>query len=218
MVGRFVSVTAALLLAAGAFSPAAGQTGKLAGIVTDAATGQPLAGVQVTVEGTGRSVLTQPNGRYFLINIPAGTYTVVAQLLGYATVRRENVQVSIDVTRTLDFQLTTQALAIEQVVVEAERVPLIQMDATGSATTITGEAIQALPVTDIRGALSLQPGFLDLSLDNEDAVSYVDSRRGFTPVRIRGGRVGESASLADGIPVTHIVFGCPAFDVPYTAV
>ncbi|MFO7262247.1 MAG: carboxypeptidase-like regulatory domain-containing protein, partial [bacterium] len=131
MVGRLVCVTAALLLTAGALNPAAGQSGKLAGIVTDAATGQPLAGVQITVEGTGRTTLTQENGRYFIINIPAGTYTVTAQLLGYATVRRENVQISIDVTRTLDFQLTTEALALEQVVVEAERVPLIQLDATG---------------------------------------------------------------------------------------
>lgn len=218
MVRRFVFVTAALLLATGAPSPAAGQSGKLAGIVTDAATGQPLSGVQVTVVGTGRTVLTQENGRYFFINIPAGTYSVTAQLLGYATVRRENVQISIDVTRTLDFQLTTEALALQQVVVEAERVPLIQLDATGSAATITGEAIQALPVTDIRGALSLQPGFLDLSLDNEDAVSYVDSRRGFTPVRIRGGRTGETATLVDGIPVANIVFGGPAFDVPSMAV
>ena len=114
MLGRSVLQAVALVLAAAVLRPAAGQTGKLAGIVTDAATGEPLAGVQITVEGTGRSVLTQPNGRYFLINIPAGTYTVVAELLGYATVRRENVQISIDVTRTLDFQMTTQALAIDE--------------------------------------------------------------------------------------------------------
>src|SRR5690606_14616440 len=136
---------ASLALVALGVLPAGAQTGKLTGLVTDAATGEPLSGVQITVEGTGRSVLTQENGRYFLINVPPGVYTVTAQLLGYAVVRKENVQVTIDVTRTVDFELTSEALAVEGVVVEAERVPLIETRATGASNIVTAEQIQALP-------------------------------------------------------------------------
>jgi outer membrane receptor protein involved in Fe transport len=199
-------------------APAHAQTGRITGIVTDQQTGQPLVGVQIFLEGTGRGTLTQESGRYFLINVPPGNYTLVAQLIGYATIRREGVNVAIDIARTVDFQLPSQAVAVQEIIVEAERVPLIQVNATGSTSTLTGEAIQALPVSDLRGALALQPGFLDLQLDNEDAVSYVDSRRGITPARVRGGRHGEMSTLVDGIPVNNIIFGGPAFAVPPFAV
>src|SRR5690606_21561337 len=207
------SVLAALLLVALGAVPAGAQTGKLTGLVTDAATGEPLAGVQITVEGTGRSVLTQENGRYFLINVPPGVYTVTAQLLGYAVVRKENVQVTIDVTRTVDFELTSEALAVEGVVVEAERVPLIETRATGASNIITAEKIQAMPVTDIQGVLSLQLGLLEVR-QSTDVISYDGQRRGLSPVRIRGGRQGETLTLVDGIPINNFVFGGPAMFLP----
>jgi outer membrane receptor protein involved in Fe transport len=213
----FGSGLALLALVALGARPAQAQTGKLTGLVTDAATGEPLAGAQVTVEGTGRSVLTQDNGRYFLINIPPGVYTVSAQLIGYATVRKENVQVSIDVTRTVDFALPSEALAVAAVVVEAERVPLIETRATGASNVITAEQIQALPVNDLQGVLALQHGFLEVP-QNTDVISYDEQRRGLSPVRIRGGRQGETLTLVDGIPINNFVFGGPAMFLPSKAV
>ncbi|HEY8470429.1 MAG TPA: TonB-dependent receptor [Longimicrobiales bacterium] len=204
----------ALLALAG---PAAAQSGKLTGIVTDAATGAPLAGVQITLEGTGRSVLTQDNGRYFIINVPPGVYTVSAQLIGYATVRRENVQVSIDVTHTVDFALPSQALAVEGVVVEAERVPLITLDRTGAGETLTSLYLEALPVSDVTDALELQAGFLQVP-QNTEVVAYAEERRGVTPLRIRGGRGAETLTLIDGIPVNNFVLGGPAIDLTTEAV
>lgn len=218
MLRRMAIGTGLFLLLLIGVKPVQAQTGKVAGTVTDLQTGEPIAGAQVMLEGTGRGALTQANGRYFILNVPTGTYTIVAQSLGYATIRRENVLVTVDVTRTMDFALPTQAIAQQAIVVQAERTPLVQVNATGSTTTITSDQLLALPVNDVRGALALQPGFLDLQLENEDAVSYVDSRRGFSPIRIRGGRYGETASLVDGIPVSNILFGGPAFDVPSMAV
>ena len=101
--------TAAIVLSA---VPAAAQTGKLTGVITDQSTGAPLANVSVFIEGTGRGSLTQENGRYFIINVPPGAYTLVAELIGYASERRDNVAVSIDVTVQQNFQLATQAIAL----------------------------------------------------------------------------------------------------------
>lgn len=190
-------------------APAQVGAGKITGVVTDASTGQPLGGAQVYLEGTGIGTLTQENGRYFLINVPAGSYTLVAQLIGYATVRKENVLVAMEVTRTADFQLPPQAVALEEVVVEAERVPLIETKATGSADVVTAEVIRTLPVVDIPSVLALQHGFLQVP-QNTDVVAYVDQRRGLSPVRIRGGRAGETLTLVDGIPINNFVLGGPA--------
>ena len=81
------------------------QTGKIAGVVTDQSTGQPVEGAQVFLQGTGYGTVTNATGRYFLISVPPGTYTVTAKRIGYAQQDRPNVQVQIDVTRELNFAL-----------------------------------------------------------------------------------------------------------------
>jgi outer membrane receptor for ferrienterochelin and colicin len=198
-------------------APAWAQTGKVTGVVTDAQTGEPLAGVQIYVEELQRGVLTQENGRFFLINLPVGSYTVVAEIIGYATVRRENVVINVDVTRQINFQLPSQAVEIEEVLVEVESTPLIDVEATGARDVVTAAEIEALPVTDLKEVLELQHGFLDLP-DNTDVIAFTDSRRGLEPVHIRGGRLGETLTLIDGIPVNNFVFGGPSFFLNRSAV
>jgi outer membrane receptor protein involved in Fe transport len=210
-----------LLLAAGLLSLGAttawAQTGKITGVVTDAQTGEPIAGAQIYIEELERGVLTQENGRYFLINLPVGNYTVVAEIIGYATVRKENVVINVDVTRQVNFELPSAAVEIEEVVVEVQRTPLIDVEATGARDVVTAAEIEALPVTDLKEVLALQHGFIDLP-DNTDVIAFTDARRGLEPVHIRGGRLGETTTLIDGIPVNNFVFGGPAFFVNRSAV
>ena len=47
----------------------AGTTGKIAGTVKDAQSGEPLAGVNVFLEGTSLGAATDVDGTYFIINI-----------------------------------------------------------------------------------------------------------------------------------------------------
>ncbi len=191
-------------------SPAFAQTGKVTGVVTDAQTGEPLVGVQVYLEGTGRGALTSENGRFFIVNIEPGAYAVVAELLGYQTMRVENVQVSIDITRTVDFQLTPQAIAVGEIRVEVEATPLIETQATGTRDFISLSDVTSIPVVSINEALSLRNGFLEVP-QNTDILSLTEEERGVTPVRIRGGRNGETLSLIDGVPINNFVFGGPSF-------
>jgi hypothetical protein len=201
----------ACLLALAVFAGTAeAQTGRITGVVTDQATGQPLAGAQVFVEGTGRGAITQDNGRYFILNVQPGVYTVTAQLIGYATIRRQNVQVSIDVARTVDFELVSEAVAIDQIVIELDRTPMIETRASGSSDLMSLADIASLPVTDLNQALALRSGFLEVP-QNTDIISQVDESRGLSPVRIRGGRAGETLTLIDGVPVNNFIFGGPAF-------
>jgi outer membrane receptor protein involved in Fe transport len=211
---RHLLLAAALLLGA---TPAWAQTGKITGVVTAAQTGEPIAGVQIYIEELQRGALTRENGRYFLINLPVGTYTVVAEIIGYATVRKENVVINVDVTRQVNFELLSRAVEIEEVVVEVQATPLIDVEATGARDVVTAAEIEALPVTDLKEVLALQHGFIDLP-DNTDVIAFTDARRGLEPVHIRGGRLGETTTLIDGIPVNNFVFGGPSFFVNRSAV
>src|SRR5881394_2345521 len=61
--------------------PAAAQ---IAGTVRDAASGQPIAGAQVTATDLDRATLTDSSGRYRLDGIPAGPHHLGIRLIGYA--------------------------------------------------------------------------------------------------------------------------------------
>ncbi|MBI4542952.1 MAG: carboxypeptidase regulatory-like domain-containing protein, partial [Gemmatimonadetes bacterium] len=213
-----VAALGAFALLAIAASASAQAVGSITGLVTDQQSGQPLEGVQVYVPQLNRGTLTQSNGRYFIINVPVGTYSVEARMIGYATVRYENVVVATDITRQVNLQMVSEAVAVEEVIVTAERVPLIELTAAGSQNTVTSEELSALPVTSISGALSLQQGFLEVP-QNTDVLSLGEVRRNvISPVRIRGGRGGETLTLIDGIPVNNWVLGGRSFDLNVTAV
>lgn len=213
---RFGALGALLFAALLAFAPeASAQTGRLTGVVIDKQTGQPIAGAQVVVEGTGRGALTQENGRYFILNLQPGVYSVTVHVIGYATTRRDGVQVSIDVTREVNFELVSEALVVDEIVVETERTPLVETRTTGASDLMSLADITALPVTDLTQALALRSGFLEVP-QNTHVTAEADETRGLTPIRIRGGRAGETLTLIDGVPVNNFVFGGPAFQpTPY---
>jgi hypothetical protein len=78
------------------------RPGNVSGVVTNAATGVPLAGV--TVGYPGGITLTDTAGRYTIAGLPAGAHEVTFAATGYATATR-NVTVVADQTTTLDAQL-----------------------------------------------------------------------------------------------------------------
>ena len=194
------------------------QTGKLSGVVTDASTGQPVEGVAIVVQGTGLGAMTQANGRYFILSVPPGTHTVAARRIGYQPQEVSGVRVNIDVTREVNFSMNASAAQLTTQRIVAEAAPLVEAGVTGSVTAIQAEVIDALPVTNIAGVLSLQQGFMEQP-QNTDITSFTDTRRNVqSPVRIRGGRGGETLTLIDGIPINNIVFGGPAMDITTGAV
>jgi hypothetical protein len=67
----------------------AGTTGKLVGKVVDKATGEPLIGVNVFLEGTSLGATTDLDGNYLILNIPPGKYTVIVQYVGYQEIYSE---------------------------------------------------------------------------------------------------------------------------------
>ena len=83
-----LSTAALVLLTAVAFS---GTTGKIAGTVRDARTGEPLPSVNVVIDGTTLGAATNPDGYFAIINIPPGRYKVTAALVGYKPTSAVNV-------------------------------------------------------------------------------------------------------------------------------
>jgi outer membrane receptor protein involved in Fe transport len=118
----------------------AGVTGKIAGTVKDRATQQPLVSANVVVVGTKLGATCNLEGEYFVLNVPPGTYSVSAVLLGYGKLTQTDVRIRIDQTTTLNFSLTEESIQAEGVTIIAEK-PKVELDLTASKESMTREEI-----------------------------------------------------------------------------
>ena len=197
-----------ILLSTGVF---AGVTGKIAGKVTDSKTGKALPGANVVITETSLGAATDENGEYFIIQIHPGVYSVEARMLGYTTVTKSEVRVSVDLTTRLDFNLGETVLEMEGITVRAER-PLVLPDITSSARYKTKEEMNRIAgVENVGDVISIQPGVVTAApvLDIQDEEGRGIQIRGerATDIHIRGGRGGEILYCVDGLPITHPLYG-----------
>ena len=116
------AATAALaLLLLGPAGPADAQeqTGTIAGVVTDAASGQTLESALVTLDGAETGVLTDLSGGYVLTGVPAGEHTVTVTILGYEE-QTQQVTVAAGQTAVVNIALTAAALRVQNLTVTGE--------------------------------------------------------------------------------------------------
>src|SRR5436190_24343741 len=115
-----VIVLAASLLPAAASAQI--TQGRLSGLVSDAQ-GAILPGVTVTVTSPSligvQSTVTQPDGKFLFPALPTGAYKIVFDLSGFQKLTRENIQVVLGQTLSIDAQLPLASLA-ETVTVTGE--------------------------------------------------------------------------------------------------
>ena len=114
--GAFLACAIVLAAAAAAPEAAQAQDGTITGRVTDAASQRPISSVQVHLVGTGMGTLSRDNGRYIILNVPAGEYTLRAERIGYTAVEMQ-VTVSEGGTLEQDLALAQQALGLDEIVV-----------------------------------------------------------------------------------------------------
>ena len=170
-------------------SAMATTAGKITGVITDAATGESLPGANVTLEGTRKGATTDAEGRYLILAVDPGMYTIAATMVGYGTEKKEAVQVIVDYTSTVNFALKEASLELAELVVVAERPP-VEPDKTTSKYVVSATDIQAVPqVRSTSQLIALQPG---MALDGTNRI------RGSTTRSQTGTQVGY---YIDGIEV-----------------
>jgi len=185
MNARLTALVLALLLGANALE--AGTTGKIAGRVREAESGEALIGVSVIIEGTTIGASTNAEGDYTIVNVQPGTYTVLASGVGLQRKRFTNVKVSVDFTTRLDVRLSTDVISLETVEVQAEA-PMVRRDLTSSQAVIDAGTISTLPVENVTQVLTLQAGIIQGSGGE---------------LHIRGGRATEIQYTVNGVSIMN---------------
>ena len=122
-------------------------TGNLTGRVTDPQ-GAAVPGTTITAKnpltGFARSEPSDAEGIYRIGGLPIGLYDVLAELQGFTTVSRKNVEVNVAQTHTLDFNLKVAALA--ETVNVTGAAPLIETTASSVGQVVDTRRIENLPL------------------------------------------------------------------------
>ncbi|MFC1614575.1 carboxypeptidase regulatory-like domain-containing protein [Gemmatimonadota bacterium] len=168
------------------------NTGKLEGTVQDKDTGAPLAGTQVTVEGTRLGNVTNADGYYFILNIPPGQRSITFTFTGYQKTTVEKVLVLAGQTMTVDAQLSSTVVELEGITISGESEVLMPRDNTVTKQRLTAERLEETPATRLEDLLVMEAG---VQIGGRDAQG-----RG---LRIRGGRLGEELMVVDGVSVRN---------------
>lgn len=194
-----------ILLLAGILTVAtvlAGTTGKIAGTIREAASGEPIVGASIILEGTLTGASTDVDGNFTILNVPPGTYTVVVSGVGLQKKRFTNVKVNVDFTTRLDVELASETIALETIEVRAEA-PMIRRDLTSSHATIDAGAIQSLPVESVTQILSLQAGI---------------TQGAGGELHIRGGRSTEIQYTVNGVSIASPFDNSRTVDIATNAI
>ena len=141
--------------------PAAAQTvtGTIQGTVTDTS-GGVLPGVTITLTqvetATARTIVTNAEGIYSAPFLQIGRYNVKAELTGFGTVIRQNVDVRLNDTRVVDIKLNPSVTQEVTVTAEAPKVNLTNAEVKGS---LTAEQIMDKPTLNAGSFLTLAETF-----------------------------------------------------------
>ena len=164
----------------------AGTTGKIAGKVVDAQSKEALIGVNVLVVGTTMGASTNIDGEYFILNVPPGRYELKASAVGFTPVAVSGVNVTVDQTTRIEFQMQSRTVEIGDVTVTATR-PIVQRDLTSTVSSVGSDQLSKIPVEDVSSVVNLQAGVVE--------------------GHFRGGRSNEVKYLIDGVSVNDVFSG-----------
>jgi len=163
------------------------SNGKIAGRVVEKETGSPAVGVNVILIDTYLGAATDENGRFTILNIPPGTYSIRVDAIGFATITMKDVRVTTSQTTELSFTLEEAVIEGQEITVIAER-PLVQKDLTASQRVTTAKEIEDMPVESFLGVLTTHAGV------NQSAGGAL---------HVRGGRSNEVGYYIDGVSVSN---------------
>jgi iron complex outermembrane receptor protein len=197
-VGRclFLALVGGLLLAPQL--SAQDGTGTIRGRVLDAASQQPLSSVNITVVGTTRGAITQTDGSYLLVNVPAGTRTVRASRIGYAP-SVQTVTVATGGAASADFSLQVQTVTLGEVVSVGYGTQKREA-ITGSVATVDADKANVGVITNANQMIQGRVAGISITSNSGEP-------GGNAQIRIRGGTSISASNdplyVVDGVPLQN---------------
>ena len=190
-----VVVAACVLLPSAALAQAS-----ITGVVKDPS-GAILPGVTVEAQSPAliekvRTAVTDESGRYRIVDLRPGTYSVSFSLTGFQSFRREGVELPGTFTATVDAELRVGA--IEETITVTGETPIVDVQSIRRQTVLDSEVISSIPASrSYNNLMQLMPN----TVTQTGAAMDTQVVPGMVVFGGAGGRANEGRVNVDGISV-----------------
>ena len=159
------------------------SSGTIHGTIRDQS-GGVLPGVTATLTSPALQVrelvqVTDAEGQYRFVDLPAGTYLLKFELTGFSTLIREDLRLTIGFTARVDESLKVGAM--EESVTVSGQSPIVDITSTSASVAFTKEILENVPRgRDLQNVLAMAPGVTQAQVDvggstlaqRQDTASY----------------------------------------------
>jgi hypothetical protein len=188
---RWLLLTFAVLALAGSVTAQTQiTTGVLEGAVADSSDAV-LPGVNVEVKNADtnltREAVTDRDGRFSVLQLPPGRYTVTFSLSGFATLVQEEVVVNVgQATRLLPVMRVS---GVAETVTVTSQAATVEVSRTAVASTLNEATITNTPILGrkFEDLLTLTPGVSVVQGPDGDEISFSGQRGIFNNISLDGG-------------------------------
>lgn len=164
------------------------------GTVTDAGTGQPMAGVNIQVMGTSVGAITDVNGRYVIPSAIDQNAVLVFSFIGYV---KQEVQVAGKTV--IDVGLVAEIKGLEEVVVTALGISREKKSLGYSVAEVKGEALQKVVQENVLNSLAGRVAGVNISSTGSAGSSVSMVVRGASSLTSDN----QPLFVVDGIPMNN---------------
>ena len=195
-------VVAAVLLGLTSRSVIAQNTG-IAGLVRDTS-GAVLPGVSVEASSPAliekvRTVVTDGNGLYQVVDLRPGEYTVTFSLPGFSTIKREGIQLTASFTATVNAELTVGS--VNETITVSGQAAAVDTRNVAQLQVLTDEVRAALPSgRSIQSMAAIIPGMVQTAGNRPSGQDVGGLTGERANVQIHGNRLGDMTIQLDGLP------------------
>lgn len=137
--------------------------GSLSGTITDAESGDALIGANVLLEDLGVGSSTDAEGNYLIESIPAGTYVVSIEYVGYSSETTE-VSIAAGEETQLDIELASDVLGLDQLLVTARGTSSARREIGTSLTSIDPAELEGGPIQSMSELLQGRAAGMNIQL------------------------------------------------------
>src|SRR4249920_1151379 len=182
---------------------AASAQSAISGIVRDT-TGAVMPGVSVEASSPVliekvRGVVSDGEGRYSIVDLRPGTYTVVFTLQGFNAFRREGIELPANFTATINAELRVGAL--EESVTVTGASPAVDVSSTQRTHVLSRDLLDSLPsARNYSGLAALMPG---VRMSNTDVGGNQQMEQIY--MRVHGSRQTDTTVQVDGMQLNSLM-------------
>src|SRR5262249_16683669 len=187
---RALTFVISLATAAAAAGQSQITTGVIDATVVDSS-GAVLPGVDVEVRNVEtnltRTLVTDRDGRFVALQLPAGRYNVTLKLAGFASIVQENVPVSVG--QTVRLNPVMKVSGVSETVTVTMDAPTVDTARSAVANTLDETTIRSTPILGrkFEDLLTLTPGVSIVQGPDGDEITFAGQRATFNNISLDGG-------------------------------